>query len=121
MTLELVDGFDQYGLDEEQMLDGNWTQLVRADLTQDVDEVRTGTTALEFSSTVLTASARRNFEFQDTSKIVCFAFRVTDNLPSSKHRLRICKHRRPRACSKEKERSFYRPDAGRSERKHRPL
>lgn len=90
MSLELVDGFDQYALDEDQMLDGNWTQLVRTNLTQDAEKVRTGTTALEFESTVLTTSARRNFEFQDTSKIVCFAFRVTTNLPASKHRLRIC-------------------------------
>ena len=95
MSLELVDGFGQYGLDEQQMIDGNWTQLVRANLTQDVDEVRTGTTALAFEGTVLTASARRNFEFQDTSKIVCFAFRVTTNLPSSKHRLRICSFQDP--------------------------
>ena len=90
MSLELVDGFDQYGLDEQQMLDGNWSQLVRADLTQVADNVRTGTTAIIFEDTVLTASIRRNFEFQATTKIVNFAFRVTANLPTSKHRLRIC-------------------------------
>ena len=95
MSLELVDGFDQYGLDEDQMVAGNWTQLVRADLTQDVEEVRTGTTALAFQGTVLSAFARRNFEFQDTSKIVCFAMRVTTNLPTSKHRLRICSFHDP--------------------------
>ena len=95
MSLELVEGFDQYGLDEDQMLAGNWTELVRADLTQNAEEVRTGTTALEFSGTVLSAFARRNFEFQDTSKIVCFAMRVTTNLPTSKHRLRICSFHDP--------------------------
>lgn len=90
MTLELIDGFDQYGTDEQQMLDGNWAQLARTDLTQDVAKVRTGTTALLFESTVLTAFARHVFNFQGTDKIVCFASRNTNELPATARRQVLC-------------------------------
>ncbi len=90
MTLEFIDGFDQYGLDESQMLDGNWSELFFVNLTQDADKVRTGTTALLFLSTNSSPVARRAFNLQGTTKIVCFSARITSALPLDSFRNRMC-------------------------------
>ena len=85
MVLRFVEGFDQYGLDKNKMLQGNWAQIDSGFSLSTT--ARTGSNSFLFNSQASQRICRRVLPVPFSSGGIGFAFRV-DQLPNN-DRLKI--------------------------------